>query len=56
MKDWKGNVLKLNDEIYLTEDGLVKSDDMEEYIGLVYSRMTVLEYEELIKERNLKSV
>lgn len=58
MKDWKGNLLDLSDEVYLTEDGLVKKEDLSEYYGFVMpSLMKVFEYEEMLKEeRNDKIV
>lgn len=55
MKDWKGSLLDLEDEIYLTEDGLVRKEDFSEYYGLVMpSPMKVFEYEEILKEETLK--
>ena len=58
MKDWKGNLLDLSDEVYLTEDGLVKKEDLSEYYGFVMpSLMKVFEYKEMLKEeRNDKIV
>lgn len=51
MKDWKGNLLDSLDEVYLTEDGLVKKEDFSEYCGLVIpSLIKVFEYEEMLKE------
>lgn len=51
MKDWKGNLLDSLDEVYLTEDGLVKKEDFSEYYGFVMpSIMKVFEYEEMLKE------
>ena len=55
MKDWKGCLLDLEDEIYLTEDGLVRKEDFSEYYGLVMpSLMKVFEYEEILKEEVFK--
>ena len=51
MKDWKGNLLDSLDEVYLTEDGLVRKEDFSEYYGFVMpSLMKVFEYEEMLKE------
>lgn len=51
MRDWKGNLLDLSDEVYLTEDGLVKKEDFSEYYGFVMpSLMKVFEYKEMLKE------
>lgn len=55
MKDWKGSLLDLEDEIYLTEDGLVRKEDFSEYYGLVMpSLMKVFEYEEMRQKETLK--
>ena len=58
MKDWKGNLLDSLDEVYLTEDGLVRKEDFSEYYGFVMpSLMKVFEYKEMLKEeRNDKIV
>lgn len=58
MRDWKGNLLDSSDEVYLTEDGLVKKEDFSEYFGFVMpSLMKVFEYEDMLKEeRNGKIV
>ena len=57
MKDWKGNLLDLSDEVYLTEDGLVKKEDLSEYYGFVMpSLMKVFEYEEMLKEEGSDSI
>lgn len=57
MKDWKGNLLDLSDEVYLTEDGLVKKEDFSEYYGFVMpSLMKVFEYEEMLKEEGSDSI
>ena len=51
MKDWKGNLLDSLDEVYLTEDGLVRKEDFSEYYWFVMpSLMKVFEYEEMLKE------
>ena len=58
MKDWKGNLLDSLDEVFLTEDGLVKKEDFSEYYGFVMpSLMKVFEYKEILEEeRNGKIV
>ena len=57
MKDWKGNLLDSLDEVYLTEDGLVREEDFSEYYGLVMSSlMKVFEYEEILKEEGNGSI
>lgn len=43
--DYQGNKLDYEDNIYLTEDGLVKENEFSDYVGLVYAnKMTVEEY------------
>lgn len=57
MKDWKGNLLDSLDEVYLTEDGLVRKEDFSEYYGFVMpSLMKVFEYEEMLKEEGSESI
>ena len=57
MKDWKGNLLDSLDEVYLTEDGLVRKEDFSEYYGFVMpSLMKVFEYEEMLKEEGSDSI
>lgn len=57
MKDWKGNLLDSLDEVYLTEDGLVRKEDFSEYYGFVMpSLMKVFEYEDMLKEEGSESI
>lgn len=50
-KDWLGQSLYEDDVIYMTEDGLVSVDDMQEYIGFVYGApMSVDEYMFMLRE------
>lgn len=55
MKDWKGNYLQDTDDVYLTEDGLVKEEDFAEYYGLTMpSPIKVFEYKEMLVKKERK--
>lgn len=49
--DWCGDDLYEDDSVYLTEDGLVREEDMITYLGFVYGApMSVSEYMFIKKE------
>lgn len=48
LKDINGDVLEDNEQIFLTEDGLIKLKDIKDYTGLVFGFMTLLDYESIL--------
>lgn len=48
LKDINGDVLEDNEQIFLTEDGLIKLKDIKDYTGLVFGFMTLLDYESVL--------